>query len=30
MEILSSEIEGKKILLNWKIELARNAEYDSA
>ena len=30
IEIFSSEIVRKKFLLNWKIELAKNAEYDSA
>ena len=30
IEFSSLEIEGKKILLYWKIELAKNAEYDTA
>ena len=30
IEIFWSEIEVKKIFWNWKIELAKNAEYDSA
>ena len=30
IEIFWSEIEVKKFLWNWKIEMAKNAEYDSA
>ena len=30
IEIFSSEVEAKKFLQSWKIELAKNVEYDSA
>ena len=30
IEIFSSEVEAKKFLQIWKIELAKNVEYDSA
>ena len=30
IEIFWSEIEVKKFLWNWKIEMAENAEYDAA
>ena len=30
IEIFSLEVEAKKFLQSWKIELAKNVEYDSA